>query len=125
VLTTIYTNREFAKQTDVPLHLGVTEAGMLQASTVKSSMGLGTLLQEGIGDTIRVSITGDPLDEVDVGLRDSQRPAPAQEERRDRGLPILRPRRSGRRRRNTRTAGAGAPEAITRATSSSACSAAS
>ncbi len=68
VLTTIYTNREFAKQTDVPLHLGVTEAGMIQASTVKSSVGLGTLLSEGIGDTIRVSITGDPLDEVDVGL---------------------------------------------------------
>ncbi|MCA8911900.1 MAG: flavodoxin-dependent (E)-4-hydroxy-3-methylbut-2-enyl-diphosphate synthase [Planctomycetes bacterium] len=68
VLTTVYTNREFAKQTDVPLHLGVTEAGMLQASTVKSSIGLGTLLQEGIGDTIRVSITGDPLDEVDVGF---------------------------------------------------------
>lgn len=67
VLTTIYTNREFAKKTDVPLHLGVTEAGMLQASTVKSSIGLGTLLGEGIGDTIRVSITGDPLDEVDVG----------------------------------------------------------
>jgi (E)-4-hydroxy-3-methylbut-2-enyl-diphosphate synthase len=68
VHTTIYTNRQFAKQTDVPLHLGVTEAGMLQASTVKSSMGLGTLLAEGIGDTIRVSITGDPLDEVDVGF---------------------------------------------------------
>jgi (E)-4-hydroxy-3-methylbut-2-enyl-diphosphate synthase len=67
VLTTIYTNREFARKTDVPLHLGVTEAGMLQASTVKSSIGLGTLLGEGIGDTIRVSITGDPLDEVEVG----------------------------------------------------------
>lgn len=67
VLTTIYTNRRFAKETDVPIHLGVTEAGMLQASTVKSSIGLGTLLGEGIGDTIRVSITGDPLDEVDVG----------------------------------------------------------
>jgi (E)-4-hydroxy-3-methylbut-2-enyl-diphosphate synthase len=68
VHTTIYTNREFARQTDVPLHLGVTEAGMIQASTVKSSIGLGTLLAEGIGDTIRVSITGDPLDEVDVGF---------------------------------------------------------
>ncbi|MCF6228669.1 MAG: flavodoxin-dependent (E)-4-hydroxy-3-methylbut-2-enyl-diphosphate synthase [Planctomycetes bacterium] len=68
VLTTIYTNRRFATETDVPLHLGVTEAGLIQPSTVKSSIGLGTLLGEGIGDTIRVSITGDPLDEVDVGF---------------------------------------------------------
>jgi (E)-4-hydroxy-3-methylbut-2-enyl-diphosphate synthase len=68
VLTTIYTNREFARQTDVPLHLGVTEAGMSLPSTVKSSIGLGTLLAEGIGDTIRVSITGDPVEEVEVGL---------------------------------------------------------
>ena len=68
VLTTIYTNREFARKTDVPLHLGVTEAGMLRASTVKSSIGLGSLLAEGVGDTIRVSITGDPMDEVEVGF---------------------------------------------------------
>lgn len=67
-LTTIYTNRKFARLTDVPLHLGVTEAGTLEASTIKSSVGLGTLLSEGIGDTIRISITGNPVDEVRVGL---------------------------------------------------------
>ncbi len=67
-LTTIYTNRRFAKLTDVPLHMGVTEAGTLEASTVKSCVGLGTLLSEGIGDTIRISITGNPVDEVRVGL---------------------------------------------------------
>jgi (E)-4-hydroxy-3-methylbut-2-enyl-diphosphate synthase len=67
-LTTIYTNRRFGKLTDVPLHMGVTEAGTLEASTIKSSVGLGTLLSEGIGDTIRVSITGAPVDEVRVGL---------------------------------------------------------
>ncbi len=67
-LTTIYTNRRFAKLTDVPLHLGVTEAGTLEASTIKSSVGLGTLLSEGSGDTIRISITGNPVDEVRVGL---------------------------------------------------------
>ncbi len=67
-LTTIYTNRRFAKLTDVPLHMGVTEAGTLEASTVKSCVGLGTLLSEGIGDTIRISITGNPVDEVRIGL---------------------------------------------------------
>jgi (E)-4-hydroxy-3-methylbut-2-enyl-diphosphate synthase len=57
-------NHEFAKITDIPLHLGVTEAGPLIPSVVKSTLVLGKLLQEGIGDTIRVSITGDIFDEV-------------------------------------------------------------
>lgn len=57
----------FSKKYDYPLHLGITEAGLLRSSTVKSSVGLGYLLLRGIGDTIRVSITGDPLDEIDVG----------------------------------------------------------
>jgi len=67
-LTTIYTNRRFARLTDVPLHMGVTEAGTLEASTVKSCVGLGTLLSEGIGDTIRISITGNPVDEVRIEM---------------------------------------------------------
>jgi len=50
-----------------PLHLGVTEAGTITSGTVKSSVGIGALLSEGIGDTIRVSLTGDPLHEVRVG----------------------------------------------------------
>ena len=61
--------RRMAQLCDYPFHLGVTEAGLLEASTVKSSIGIGALLAEGIGDTIRVSITGDPLDEVTVAQR--------------------------------------------------------
>jgi (E)-4-hydroxy-3-methylbut-2-enyl-diphosphate synthase len=67
VMTTIAANRAFAERCDVPLHLGVTEAGTRDESTIKSSIGIGTLLAEGIGDTIRVSITGPPHDEVRVG----------------------------------------------------------
>jgi (E)-4-hydroxy-3-methylbut-2-enyl-diphosphate synthase len=52
---------------DYPLHLGVTEAGLTRIGTVKSSIGLGILLSEGIGDTLRVSLTGDPVEEVKVG----------------------------------------------------------
>src|SRR4028118_1079082 len=52
---------------DYPLHLGVTEAGITRIGTVKSAMGLGMILSEGIGDTLRVSLTGDPIDEVKVG----------------------------------------------------------
>ena len=51
-------------QTDHPLHVGITEAGTLQSGNIKSSIGLGLILYQGIGDTIRVSLTGDPLEEV-------------------------------------------------------------
>ncbi|MCF7791650.1 MAG: flavodoxin-dependent (E)-4-hydroxy-3-methylbut-2-enyl-diphosphate synthase [Victivallales bacterium] len=64
VVTTVKAYRKFALKTDFPLHLGVTEAGTLTQSLVKSSIGIGGLLTEGIGDTIRVSITGNPLDEI-------------------------------------------------------------
>jgi (E)-4-hydroxy-3-methylbut-2-enyl-diphosphate synthase len=67
VMTTIAANRAFAARCDIPLHLGVTEAGTREDSTIKSSIGIGTLLAEGIGDTIRVSMTGPPHDEVRVG----------------------------------------------------------
>ncbi len=53
-----------AQKTDHPLHVGITEAGTLYAGTVKSAVGLGIILSQGIGDTIRVSLTGDPLEEV-------------------------------------------------------------
>ena len=61
--------RRMAQLCDYPFHLGVTEAGLPEQSTVKSSIGIGALLAEGIGDTLRVSITGDPIDEVKVGQR--------------------------------------------------------
>jgi (E)-4-hydroxy-3-methylbut-2-enyl-diphosphate synthase len=59
--------RLVAQRTDIPLHLGVTEAGTIRVGTIKSSIGIGTLLSEGIGDTIRVSLTDDPVKEVEVG----------------------------------------------------------
>lgn len=65
-LNTVYAYRELSKKTDYPLHLGVTEAGGLIAGTVKSSVALGMLLHEGIGDTIRISLTRDPIEEIRV-----------------------------------------------------------
>lgn len=56
-----------SKKVDYPLHLGITEAGTVNTGTIKSAVGLGIMLNEGLGDTIRVSLTGDPLDEVYVG----------------------------------------------------------
>ena len=58
--------RLVAEKCDYPLHLGVTEAGTVQMGTIKSSVGIGTLLAEGIGDTIRVSLTSDPIEEIKV-----------------------------------------------------------
>ena len=63
----IQANRIFSEKVQYPLHLGVTEAGPPRRSHVKSSIGIGTLLMEGIGDTIRISITGDPVEEVLTG----------------------------------------------------------
>jgi len=60
--------RMLADQVDYPFHLGVTEAGTPTAGAIKSSVGIGTLLAEGIGDTIRVSLSADPVEEVRVGL---------------------------------------------------------
>lgn len=60
--------RGLAKACDYPLHLGVTEAGGLRSGTVKSAMGIGTLLWDGIGDTLRVSLSTDPVEEVKVGF---------------------------------------------------------
>ncbi|MEX1666397.1 flavodoxin-dependent (E)-4-hydroxy-3-methylbut-2-enyl-diphosphate synthase [Zhongshania arctica] len=59
--------RQLATQIDQPLHLGITEAGGLRGGTVKSAVGLGMLLMDGIGDTIRVSLAADPVEEVKVG----------------------------------------------------------
>ena len=64
VQTMIRANRILAEKTDYPLHLGVTEAGARTRALVKSSIGVGTLLAEGIGDTVRVSLTDDPVEEI-------------------------------------------------------------
>ncbi|MEK7098223.1 MAG: (E)-4-hydroxy-3-methylbut-2-enyl-diphosphate synthase, partial [Patescibacteria group bacterium] len=64
VADTIAAYESIAEKVDYPLHVGITEAGTLIPGTVKSAMGIGTLLREGIGDTIRVSLTEDPIYEV-------------------------------------------------------------
>lgn len=64
---TLAANRLYAAQSQAPLHIGVTEAGFGEMGLVRSSVGIGTLLAEGIGDTIRVSLTGDPVPEVLAG----------------------------------------------------------
>jgi (E)-4-hydroxy-3-methylbut-2-enyl-diphosphate synthase len=67
VRRTVAAYRLLAEQVDYPLHIGITEAGTTWAGTIKSAVGLGTLLHDGIGDTLRVSLTGDPVEEVKVG----------------------------------------------------------
>ncbi|WP_313339717.1 flavodoxin-dependent (E)-4-hydroxy-3-methylbut-2-enyl-diphosphate synthase [Lacrimispora sp.] len=64
VMMCIKAHELISEQTDYPLHVGITESGTLVSGTIKSSVGLGVILYEGIGDTIRVSLTGDPLEEV-------------------------------------------------------------
>ena len=64
---TVKSYRLLAEQVDYPFHIGITEAGTLFSGTIKSAAGLGILLSEGIGDTMRVSLTGDPVDEVRAG----------------------------------------------------------
>lgn len=61
---TIEVYRKFSQMTDIPLHLGVTEAGTVRGGLLKSAIGIGSLLNDGIGDTIRVSLTADPVNEV-------------------------------------------------------------
>ncbi len=65
---TLAAYRLMASQCDYPLHVGITEAGTVNSGIIKSAVGIGTLLAEGIGDTIRVSLTGDPVREVRVGF---------------------------------------------------------
>ena len=67
VMKTVAAYRLFSEQSDYPLHIGITEAGTLFSGTIKSSVGLGILLADGIGDTLRVSLTGAPKEEVRVG----------------------------------------------------------
>lgn len=68
VMETIEAYRKIDKECDYPLHLGITEAGTLFSGTIKSSIGIGSLLADGIGNTIRVSLTDDPVEEVKVAV---------------------------------------------------------
>jgi (E)-4-hydroxy-3-methylbut-2-enyl-diphosphate synthase len=67
IFMTLAAYRLIANQTNCPLHLGITEAGGLRAGTVKSAVGIGALLLDGIGDTLRVSLAADPVEEIKVG----------------------------------------------------------
>ena len=67
VFLTIEAYRQLSKKIDYPLHLGITEAGSYVSGSIKSSIGIGTLLLEGIGDTIRISLSDDPVQEVKIG----------------------------------------------------------
>ena len=69
VVETIESYRKLASQTDAPLHVGVTEAGTIYSGSIKSAVGIGAILAEGIGDTIRVSLAGDPVQEIDVAYK--------------------------------------------------------
>lgn len=64
VLMCIQAHEQIARQTDYPLHVGITESGTVLSGNIKSAIGLGNILYQGIGDTIRVSLTGDPVEEV-------------------------------------------------------------
>ncbi|MGE5174071.1 MAG: flavodoxin-dependent (E)-4-hydroxy-3-methylbut-2-enyl-diphosphate synthase [Betaproteobacteria bacterium] len=66
VMTTVAAYRLFSQKSDYPLHIGISEAGTIVSGTVKSSVGLGILISEGIGDTMRVSLTADPVEEIRV-----------------------------------------------------------
>ena len=67
IFLTVKAYQQLSKECDYPLHLGVTEAGGLFSGSIKSSIGIGQLLMEGIGDTIRVSLSSDPIDEIKAG----------------------------------------------------------
>jgi len=66
VVTTIEACRLLAEHTDIPQHIGITESGTVRSGSIRSSVGIGTLLAEGIGDTVRVSLAGDPVREIGV-----------------------------------------------------------
>jgi len=68
VLTTIEACRLLADESDVPQHIGITESGTLKTGTIRSSVGIGALLSQGIGDTIRVSLCSDPVNEIYAGI---------------------------------------------------------
>ena len=67
VMMCIHAHEILAKKTNYPLHVGITEAGTLMSGNIKSAVGLGVILYQGIGDTIRVSLTGDPVEEIKSG----------------------------------------------------------
>ena len=122
VPTMIRAYRMLSEKVPYPLHLGVTEAGTPFAGSIKSAVGMGALLVDGIGDTVRVSLTADPVEEVKTALRDPEGARPARAGADHDRVPVLRPRQ--RRRPDARREGRGSGWPATRSTSRSPCSAA-
>ena len=106
VPTMIRAYRMLSEKVPYPLHLGVTEAGTPFAGSIKSAVGMGALLVDGIGDTLRVSLTADPVEEVRTALRDPQGARTARARPGDDRVPVVRPRQ--RRRPDARREGRGA-----------------
>ena len=79
-----------AQKTDYPLHVGITEAGTLFSGNIKSAVGLGIILYQGIGDTIRVSLTGDPSEESQISQTDPENTGTSKRRHRSRILSDLR-----------------------------------
>ena len=94
VPTTILAYQLIADRVEYPLHLGITEAGTPKAGMVKSAVGLGVLLYQGIGDTLRVSLAAESTEEVFAGIRDSQVAWTARTRPDSHRLPHLRPLRN-------------------------------
>ena len=122
VPTMIRAYRMLAARVPYPLHLGVTEAGPPASGAIKSAVGMGALLADGIGDTIRVSLTADPVEEVKVAWEILKALGPARARTGADRLPELRPRQ--RRRPDARRGGRGRASRATASTSRSRCSAA-
>ena len=106
VPTMIRAYRMLAAKVPYPLHLGVTEAGTEFAGGIKSAVGIGSLLADGIGDTLRVSLTADPVKEVEVAWEILKALGPPRAGPGDDRLPLLRPRQRGRREPRPRRRGA-------------------
>ena len=96
VPTMIRAYRMLSERVPYPLHLGVTEAGTPFSGSIKSAVGMGALLVDGIGDTLRVSLTADPVEEVKVALRDPEGARPPRARAGDDRVPVLRPRQRRR-----------------------------
>ena len=110
VPTMIRAYRMLAARVPYPLHLGVTEAGPPSTGSIKSAIGLGALLADGIGDTIRVSLTADPVEEVQGRVRDPEGARPARARPDPDRLPELRPRQRRRAARSPRRSRSGSRE---------------
>ena len=78
VMMCVKAHELISKKTDYPLHVGITESGTIISGNIKSSIGLGLILNQGIGDTIRVSLTGDPVEEDQICQTDPENTGTAQ-----------------------------------------------